>query len=94
MITKAYKVIMSRGEDIPIDPSEVQVVQIGASQGKLIRVRQGLINPSYLVSIVEDKERKQRWLEDTKYSQEKKRRLLGMESLTDIFSDEPLRLES
>ena len=78
---------MSRGDDLKLDPDEIDIVMQGAAQGKLIRVKQGLINPSYLVTIIEDKERREKWLEDTKYDNAAKRGE-GMKSLQDIFKED------
>lgn len=89
MIKKAYKAVMSRGDDLKLDPDEVETVMAGAAQGVLIRTRQGLINPSYLVTIIEDKERLAKFLEDTKYPQDADRRARGMEPLSDIFKELP-----
>jgi hypothetical protein len=89
MIHRAFKAVMSRGDDIPLDPDELALIQNGATTGRFIKVRQGIINPSYLISIVEDKERRKTFLEETKYPQDKERRTKGMEPLLDIFANRP-----
>lgn len=86
----AYKAVMSRGDDIPLDPSEVELVTRGVQAGQIVRVKQGLINPSYLISIVQDKERIDRFFEDTRHDTAK--RSGGMLPLRDIFADQPLRI--
>lgn len=84
VITRSYKAILSTKHEVKIDPNEIEDVLRGAGNGNLIQVRQGLINPSYLVAIVEDKERKDLFLEDTKY--DGSRRSGGMKPLQDILS--------
>ena len=86
-IQKAYKAVLSRGDDIQLDPNEIETVLQGASKGQFIRVRQGIINPSYLVSIVEDKERREKWIEHIKYDGPEAR-TQGMKSLKDIFKED------
>lgn len=85
VITKCFKAVLSTKHEIKLDPAEVDAVMVGAVQGKLIRVKQGLINPSYLVAIVEDEERRVTFLEDTKYEEE--RRALGMRPLKNVFAE-------
>lgn len=55
--TKAFKVVMSRGDAIQIDEDEVDLVVEGMNTGQAIIVKRGVINPSYLVSIEQDKDR-------------------------------------
>lgn len=90
-ILKAFKAVMSKGDDIKLDPEEIEIVMAGAAQGKLIRVKQGLINPSYLISIAEDKQRTEKWYEDTKYESQA-RRNEGMRPLQDVFKEKQLQL--
>lgn len=52
-----YKIIMSSGPFIPIDADEMRKVLDGATRKALVIVRQGLINPAHMISIVEDHER-------------------------------------
>lgn len=55
---KAYVVRMSaKNMDIPIDADEVQKVINGILNGLPIKVRRGIVNPSFYVGIVEDVER-------------------------------------
>lgn len=55
--TKAFKAILSRGDGIQIDEEELDAVVEGMNTGKVIIVKRGVINPSYLVSIERDKDR-------------------------------------
>lgn len=47
-----YKVIMSSGEPITIEKDEVAKVMQAASRRALVVCKQGVINPSHMVSIV------------------------------------------
>lgn len=61
IIMRGFKAILSTKDEVKLDPSEVDAVMHAARTGQLLRVRQGLINPSYLVAIVEDKARDMRY---------------------------------
>lgn len=82
-IKRAFKAVMSKGDDVRLDPEEVPFVMAAYAAGKGAHVKQGFVNPSYLVSIVEDKERRIAFIEDTKYDD--KRRGLGMEPLKNLL---------
>lgn len=90
-IELGFRAYMSSGPDVKIDPIEMDAVTKGCAAGHFVRVRQGLINPSFLVSIVEDRERKVKFLEDTRYDLD--RRSHGMLPLRDIFSKNPTVLQ-
>lgn len=53
----SYIVVMSSGPVVPIEADEVKSVMQGIQSGSVVRVRQGIINPSHVVSVVEDKAR-------------------------------------
>lgn len=82
---QGFKAVMSNGPEVKIDLDEVAAVVQSAAKGNFIKVRQGVINPSYIVAIVEDSERKIKFLEDTKYDHD--RRAAGMIQLKDIFDN-------
>lgn len=90
MIEKGYKAIMSRGDDVKLDPAEVVMVEAAAEQGSLVRVKQALINPSFLITIVEDKEREMRYTSGFTHE----RKALGMRPLADIFTASSPQLEA
>ena len=90
-IERGYKAILSTKHEVKLDPNEIDVVMKGAGSGTFIRVRQGLINPSYLVAIVEDTERRALFIEDSKYDTDK--RLGGMKPIRDIFAKNPLQIK-
>ena len=92
MRTISFKAVMSRGDDIPLDAEDVKLVMQGVENGQPVRVKSGLINPSYLISIVEDKEslRVARFKSDLSYLRGpdlERRRAQGMEPLQDILAD-------
>ena len=53
----ALLVIMSKGKPIQIDGDEVGKVMQAVQTGNMVKVRQGIINPSFIVNIVRDDER-------------------------------------
>lgn len=61
IILRGFKAILSTKDEVKLDPGEVDAVMHAAKMGDMVRVRQGLINPSYLVAIVEDKGRDMRY---------------------------------
>lgn len=83
----AYKVVMSRGDDVQIDQDEIDNVVLAIQKGTPVRVRRGIFNPSFYVSIVKDEKRVVDFMEDTKYDD--RRRARGLEPLKDIFADLP-----
>ena len=90
MENKAYKAIMSSGENIQLDADEVQEAIEARANGDDYLARQGFINTSFLVSIVEDSERMDRFYEDKKFAEGleyEKLRERGPEKLDDIFGD-------
>lgn len=102
--TKAYKVILSTKTEVKCDQSEVQRVIEGIGTGGIIKLKQGLINPSFIVAVVEDEERLKDFREkvwdadrhnhqDREYHGGKNQRQLpsGIKSLSDIFSGTQLK---
>lgn len=83
-VTYGLKVILSTKHEIQIDPDEVAAVMEAISSGSIAKVKQGIINPSYVVAVVEDVKRKHDFIEDTQYDKEKRGQ--GMKSLSDVFS--------
>lgn len=57
MKNKAYKIVMSRGDDIQIDADEINNVLKAITSGQPAIVRKGIFNPSFYVSVIEDEER-------------------------------------
>lgn len=94
--TRAYKVVMSTGEPVQIEQEEVQKVIAGALGKGLILVKRGMINPAYIVTVVEDGERVRAWNTEGSYNaveadgmtQGEKARMRGMKPLACIFEGE------
>ena len=100
--TRAFKVIMSSGNPIKIDEEELEKVKLGINTGKPVIVKQGLINPNFLVEIVSDEERVNEWVEITKhnfgYEDEIKNGIVPLKNLMGIsgvkeISNEQKKLE-
>lgn len=89
MIQRGYKAVMSKGDDIKLDPEEVAMVESAAEQGMMVRVKQGLINPSFLVTIIEDKEREMRYGSGPRSDAPR----LGITPLRDVFKPPAPMLE-
>jgi hypothetical protein len=96
MNLKAYIVKMSSNVDVRVDPDEVDKVFKAMATNNFVKVRQGGINPSFLIAIVEDKKRIEAELEKIKNVETHNRYLgskdkswvyNGMQSLRDIFAD-------
>lgn len=88
-IKRVYKVVLSTKDQVKVDPFELEAIMAAMGSGSLVRVKQGIINPSYVVAVIEDEERRAKFLEDTKYPQDSERRAQGMEPLADIFKELP-----
>ena len=100
---RVYKVILSTKTEIKLDAEEIQSVFDAIQRGGLAKVKQGVINPSYIAAIIEDEERKLEFLrqagdverhneQDTRYSGGKnQKQLKGLVPLGDIFEGYPLR---
>jgi len=81
--TKAYLVQVSRGNPIQIDEDELPKILAAMQSGSPAILKQGIVNPSYITSVVPDKERISLWLEDTKYDGSK--RALGIKPLAELI---------
>lgn len=56
-MNKAYKLMLSNGVQIKADEDELDKVKEAIKTGSWGKVRQGMFNPSFLISIVEDTDR-------------------------------------
>lgn len=93
ILKRAYKAVLSTKHEIKIDEDEIDIVLQAVANGQMIRVKQGIINPSYLATIVEDTERRDRFLDDTKHNIDEREQ--GMKPLRDIIRKKtPTQLES
>ena len=85
-----FKIIMSRGDDIPIDSSELEKVITAIAQRKPVVVKQGIFNPSFYVSIVKDRQREESWREELRYAKEEDKPKMiktGVKELDDMFKE-------
>ena len=82
---KGYKAVMSTGDVIRIDGDEIGKVMRGVNGKQAVMVKQGLINPSFLVSVVIDKDRMNKKYADGSISE--------MPPLVNIFQDIKLQIE-
>lgn len=101
---KCYKVILSTKTEVKCDKNEIQRVIEGIGTGGIIKLKQGLINPSFIVAVVEDEERRIEFSEkvysvdrsnrqDLEYHGGKNQRELpqGLTPLKDIFAGTQLK---
>ena len=99
---KAYIVRMSvKNMDIRIDEDEINKVLQGIKTGAIIKVRQGIINPSFFAGITEDVERVNAYEQELRdvfiHNDQCKRLNIGepkkarsFQKLQDVFEDTPL----
>jgi hypothetical protein len=85
MKNKPLKIIMSRGDDIPVDSDELPNILEGIRNRSPVKIRNGIFNPSFYISIVEDKKRVDEWREDIKYGDRPELKENGPKLLKDIF---------
>lgn len=101
---KCYIVELSTKRTIKCDADEVAKVIEGLQTGSVVKLRQGIFNPSYFVDLIEDEERRVSFVEkirdierhnqqDIEYHGGKAQRRLpsGMNSLKDIFEGTKLK---
>jgi len=102
---KCYKVILSTKTEIKCDKDEIQRVIEGITGGSIIKLKQGLINPSFIVTVIEDTDRVSKLVEvvndvvrhnnqDTEYHGGKNQKNLpeGLKPLADIFKGAQLKM--
>lgn len=93
IIRKSFVIELSTKSIVRCDPDEISKLMEAMRKGVPVLLKQGLVNPSYIVAVREDEERRIKFFDDTKYPQDSHRRSLGMEPLRNIFSETPLMLE-
>lgn len=86
-LTKAYVARLTNEGYVRIDHDEIDKVIAGMESGNPIIVRQGVINPSYIVGIMEDRDRVREWNEECNkgFGDGEKARELGMRPLKNLF---------
>lgn len=101
-MNKPYKVQLSNKTEVQIDGEELALIAEGIKKGSPIRVKRGIINPSFIVCVVGDTERWESLMgsimgahgSDEWKAEAEKRRVRGCVPLKDIFEDSPLQLNS
>lgn len=93
IIKKSFVIELSTKTVVRCDPDEIPKLMEAMRKGLPVLLKQGLVNPSYIVAVREDEERRIKFLDDTKYPQDSQRRSRGLEPLRNIFSETPLMLE-
>lgn len=90
--TKAYLVQVSRGEPVKIDDEELPKVIAALESGRVCILKQGIINPSYVTSVIPDKDRIEAYLHDLNHYGDKYAREHGMKALPELINrDEVLK---
>lgn len=103
--SKCYRVILSTKTEVKCDQNEVQRIVEGIGTGAIIKLKQGLINPSFIVAVVEDDERRKDYVEDLQTAAKRNRDDVQFEGgknqkslpvlrpLRDIFAGTPLKAQ-
>lgn len=102
---KCFKIILSTKTEVRCDKEEIKRVIAGIKDGGIIKLKQGLINPSFIVAVIEDEERRLQFVEqvndiqrhngqDSEYHNGKNQRQLpsGMKPLKNILAGIDLKL--
>jgi hypothetical protein len=82
-----YKIILSTKHTIPLDDDELSNVLEALKERKTVKVRQGIFNPSYVVSILPDTKRIDSYREHHKYAIREGRVSAEPPRLEDAFSN-------
>lgn len=87
ILTKAYTVRMSNDSYIRLDEDEIEKVLEGANKGSLVIVRNGVINPSFIVGIMQDRDRMREWMDECAhgFGQGDEAKARGIRPLANIF---------
>lgn len=97
-MNKPYIVQLSNKTEVQIDSNELTLIADGIKSGSPIRLKRGIINPSFIVCVVPDMKRYEAMFEfipgvygSEEYNAEKeRRRAKGCAPLKDIFNESPL----
>ena len=83
--TVAYLVNLSRGEPVRIDQEELTKVLAALQAGAPVVVKQGIINPSYVVSVTPDMRRIDEYVEMAHKYKDEHTRTFGMKPLAELI---------
>lgn len=61
---RGYKIEMSSGTEIKIDQDEVEKIMMAIDKKIPVLLRQGLVNPSFVVAVTPDKDRVSKLYDD------------------------------
>lgn len=61
---KAYRIVMSRGDDLQIDEAELEKVFNAIATGSPAVLKRGIFNPSFYVSVVFDEKRVMEFIDE------------------------------
>lgn len=89
-MNKAYKLMLSNGVQIKADEDELDKVKEAIKTGSWGKVRQGMFNPSFLISIVEDTDRLEQ-LESANEKLENSKRLHPEKAFPESIKFKPLK---
>jgi hypothetical protein len=64
--SRGYYIVLSTKDTIKIDSDEIRRVIEGIKTGSIVKIRQGIINPSFFVSIVDDHKRNNEFASEVK----------------------------
>lgn len=94
-ITKCYKVVVSSGDPVQIDPDEIDKLLESMSKGGVVVFRRGIVNTSYVTSVIPDIERHAEWIRDCNYSDGsgEKAKQEGMMPLRSIWEGTGTKIE-
>ena len=81
--TKAYLVQVSKGDPVQIDQEELPKVIAAMQSGKPCILKCGIVNPSYVTSVVPDNNRMREWVHDSRMDE--RLRSGGMKPLAELI---------
>ena len=86
-LTKAYIARLSNDGYVKIDHDEILKVAQAMNEKRTVIVRNGMINPSFCVGVMEDRQRIQEWHDECNrgFGQGDKAKTEGMKPLRNIF---------
>lgn len=85
--TKAYVARLANDGYVKIDQDEILKVAKAMDEKRTVILRNGIINPSYCIGIMEDRERVREWHDDCNrgFDQGNRAKEEGMKPLRNIF---------
>lgn len=91
---RKYKIILSSKTEVLIDEDELENVMSAIDQGAMVKVRQGIINPSFVIAIVPALEYIADYKERYKYEIRDGKRPALPPALDDVFGEVIKRLKA